>query len=126
MTAQVRSSMLRAAALITVLTVLARLAGFGRNLVFARTVGFNCLADTYFTVNTVPNILYEIVAGGALASLVVPLLAGAINRGDSEHADREERRAPAECQRQSGQHCARQRGAGGDARLLDRKRQRHP
>lgn len=88
MTAQVRSSMLRAAALITVLTVLARLAGFGRNLVFARTVGFNCLADTYFTVNTVPNILYEIVAGGALASLVVPLLAGAINRGDTEHADR--------------------------------------
>jgi putative peptidoglycan lipid II flippase len=88
MTAQVRSSMLRAAALITVLTVLARLAGFGRNLVFARTVGFNCLADTYFTVNTVPNVLYEIVAGGALASLVVPLLAGAINRSDTEHADR--------------------------------------
>jgi putative peptidoglycan lipid II flippase len=88
MTGQVRSSLLRAAALITVLTVLARLAGFGRNLVFARTVGFNCLADTYFTVNTVPNILYEIVAGGALASLVIPLLAGAINRGDTEHADR--------------------------------------
>jgi putative peptidoglycan lipid II flippase len=88
MSGQVRSSLLRAAALITVLTVLARLAGFGRNLVFARTVGFNCLADTYFTVNTVPNILYEIVAGGALASLVIPLLAGAINRGDTEHADR--------------------------------------
>jgi putative peptidoglycan lipid II flippase len=88
MTAQVRSSLLRAAALITLLTVLARLAGFGRNLVFARTVGFNCLADTYFTMNTVPNILYEIVAGGALASLVIPLLAGAINRGDSDHADR--------------------------------------
>jgi putative peptidoglycan lipid II flippase len=87
MTPQVRSSLLRAAALITVLTVLARVAGFGRNLVFARTVGFNCLADTYFTMNTVPNVLYEIVAGGALASIVVPLLAGAISRGDAAHAD---------------------------------------
>jgi putative peptidoglycan lipid II flippase len=88
MTPHVRSSLLGAAALITVLTVLARVAGFGRNLVFARTVGFNCLADTYFTMNTVPNVMYEIVAGGALASIVVPLLAGAISRGDAAQADR--------------------------------------
>src|SRR5690606_26568225 len=32
--------------------------------------------------NLIPNIVFEIVAGGALASLVVPLLAGAIAVGD--------------------------------------------
>jgi putative peptidoglycan lipid II flippase len=85
---QWRGTLLGAAALITILTVLARITGFGRNLVFARTVGATCLNSTYQTVNTVPNILYEIVAGGALASLVVPLLARAVAAGDRDHVDR--------------------------------------
>jgi putative peptidoglycan lipid II flippase len=85
---QWQGTLLGAAALITVLTVLARLTGFGRNLVFARTVGATCLNSTYQTVNTVPNILYEIVAGGALASLVVPLLARAVAARDHDHVDR--------------------------------------
>jgi putative peptidoglycan lipid II flippase len=83
-----QGTLLGAAALITVLTILARTTGFGRNLVFARTVGATCLNSTYQTVNTVPNILYEVVAGGALASLVVPLLARAVARGDRIHVDR--------------------------------------
>ncbi len=70
------------ALLIAGLTVCARVAGFGRQLVFARTVGPTCVGSTYQTANTVPNILYEIVAGGALASLVVPLLAAGVSAGD--------------------------------------------
>ena len=69
-----RRSVLGAALVVTAITVLARVGGLGRNFVFARAVGFNCVSDTYATVNTVPNILFEILAGGALASLVVPLL----------------------------------------------------
>jgi putative peptidoglycan lipid II flippase len=64
------------------LTVASRLAGFGRILVFTATVGGNELGDTYQAANTIPNIIFELVAGGALASLVVPLLAGAAARGD--------------------------------------------
>lgn len=75
-----------AAALISALTILARVTGFGRILVFSRTVGQTCLGDTYQTVNTVPNIVFEIVAGGALASLVVPLLARAVADGDRQRA----------------------------------------
>ncbi len=77
-----------AAVLIAVLTLLARLAGFGRNLVFARTVGTTCVGDTYVAANTLPNIIFEIVAGGALASLVIPMLSGAISSGDHERARR--------------------------------------
>lgn len=77
-----------AAMLIAALTILARITGFGRILVFSRTVGQTCLGDTYQTVNTVPNIVFEIVAGGALASLVVPLLARAVAAGDRERAGR--------------------------------------
>ena len=70
-----------AAALIAGITVLARIAGFGRTVVFLRTAGLGCVGGTYQTANAVPNILYEIVAGGALASLVIPLLAPAVGAG---------------------------------------------
>lgn len=71
-----------AAALIAALTVLSRLAGFGRTAVFTWVVERSDLGDLYLIANTVPNIVFEIVAGGALASLVVPLLAGAVAAGD--------------------------------------------
>jgi putative peptidoglycan lipid II flippase len=77
-----------AAALIAALTLLARLAGFGRTLVFTNTVGAGSTGDTYLAANTVPNIVFEVVAGGALASLVVPMLAGGIATGDREQVRR--------------------------------------
>ncbi|GAB2851992.1 lipid II flippase MurJ [Actinocorallia aurea] len=74
-----------AAALIAVLTVLARIAGFGRTAVFAKAVDTeSCLSDVYFAANQIPNIMFEIVAGGALASMVVPVLAAPAERGDAE------------------------------------------
>jgi putative peptidoglycan lipid II flippase len=76
-----------AAALIAGLTVLARIAGFGRTIVFISTVRDNSLGDLYSAANTVPNIVFELVAGGALASLVVPLLAGAVAAGDRQRVD---------------------------------------
>jgi putative peptidoglycan lipid II flippase len=77
-----------AAALIAGLTLLARVAGFGRTLVFTNTVGADSTGDTYQAANTVPNIVFEVVAGGALASLVVPMLAGGIAAGDREQVRR--------------------------------------
>ena len=78
----------RAAVLVAVITVAARIVGFVRILVFAHTVGPTCLGDTYYTANTVPNILFDVVAGGALTSIVVPVLAGPVEAGDDEGADR--------------------------------------
>ena len=65
----------RAAVLIGVITVVARLVGFARQVVFAHTVGTTCLGTAYTTANMVPNIIYDIVLGGALSSVVVPVLA---------------------------------------------------
>jgi len=77
-----------AAVLISALTLLARLAGFGRTVVFTNAVGADTTADTYVAANNVPNIVFEVVAGGALASLVVPMLAGGIAAGDREQVRR--------------------------------------
>src|SRR4051812_29491559 len=77
-----------AALMISVLTLLARLAGFGRTLVFTNAVGAGSTGDTYLVANSVPNIVYEVVAGGALASLVVPMLAGGIATGNRDQVRR--------------------------------------
>ncbi|WP_226899334.1 lipid II flippase MurJ [Nonomuraea phyllanthi] len=65
------------AMLIGAITVLARVAGFVKQYAFAQTVGTNCLATAYMTANQIPNIVFEVVVGGALAGMVVPVLAGA-------------------------------------------------
>ena len=66
----------RAAAIIGVLTLVSGVIGFGRQLVFAHTVGASCVGTAYTTANQVPNLIYDIVLGGALSSAVVPVLAG--------------------------------------------------
>ena len=66
----------RAAVLIGAITMLARVIGFGRQVVFAHTVQAQCLGTAYTTANMVPNIIYDIVMGGALTAVVVPVLAG--------------------------------------------------
>ena len=65
-----------AAVLIGGLTVAARVVGLGRQLVFAHTVQAFCLGTAYTTANQVPNVIYDIVLGGALTSIMVPVLAG--------------------------------------------------
>jgi putative peptidoglycan lipid II flippase len=77
-----------AAVLIGTVTVLARVAGFGRTVVFSQTVTTSCLSQAYFTANQIPNIIFEIVAGGALASMVVPVLAGPVERGAGDEVRR--------------------------------------
>ena len=71
----------RAALLIGAITMLARVIGFGRQVVFAHTVQASCLGTAYTTANMVPNIVYDIVMGGALTAVVVPVLAGPARAG---------------------------------------------
>jgi putative peptidoglycan lipid II flippase len=66
----------RAAVLIGAITIVSNLVGFGRQLVFAHTVSATCLGTAYATANQVPNIIYDIVLGGALTSVMIPVLAG--------------------------------------------------
>ena len=75
------------AALIAAVTVLSRSIGFLRTLAFSHTVGTQALADAYNTANQMPNTVFDIVAGGALASVAVPLLAGPLARDRRHEAE---------------------------------------
>lgn len=79
---------LGAAAGIALVTVAARVVGFGRTAVLSRTLGTSCVGDVYSAANAVPNVVFEVVAGGALAALVVPVLASAVAAGDRATASR--------------------------------------
>ncbi|MCB7138157.1 murein biosynthesis integral membrane protein MurJ [Cellulosimicrobium marinum] len=69
-----------AAVMITVVTVASRLVGFARSLVQSAAVGTEGVGSAYTAANLLPNVLFEVAAGGALAGSVVPLLAGPIAR----------------------------------------------
>jgi putative peptidoglycan lipid II flippase len=72
------------ALLIAGLTALSRLLGLGRTVVFSQSVGAGCLGTAYVTANQVPNLIYELALGGALASAMVPVLARAAMRSGAE------------------------------------------
>ena len=78
----------RGAAVIAGLTILSRLLGLARTLVFSQTVGAGCLGAAYVTANQVPNLLYELVLGGALTSAMVPVLARSAERAAGDPAEK--------------------------------------
>jgi putative peptidoglycan lipid II flippase len=78
----------RGAVVVAGLTMLSRLLGLVRTLVFSQTVGAGCLGTAYVTANQVPNLLYELVLGGALTSAIVPVLARSAERAAADPAEK--------------------------------------
>jgi putative peptidoglycan lipid II flippase len=77
-------SIARGASVIAGLTIVARILGLVRTLVFSQTVGATCLGTAYTTANQVPNLVYELVLGGAMASVMVPVLARSAERSTTD------------------------------------------
>ena len=74
--------------LIAGLTILTRILGLVRTLVFSQSIGASCLGTAYVTANQVPNLVYELVLGGALTSAMVPVLARSAERAAADPAER--------------------------------------
>jgi putative peptidoglycan lipid II flippase len=78
----------RGALVVAALTILSRVLGLVRTLVFSQAVGASCLGTAYVTANQVPDLLYQLVLGGALASAMVPVLARSAERAVTEPAEK--------------------------------------
>ncbi|MGG5259772.1 murein biosynthesis integral membrane protein MurJ [Phycicoccus avicenniae] len=76
-----------AAGLIALVTIVSRAAGFARILVFADSVRAQGVGEVYQSVNALPNVLFEVAAGGVLAAVAVPLIAHRLGAGERERAD---------------------------------------
>lgn len=81
-------SLARPAAVMAVGTALSRLTGLGRvvALAFALGVSESRLADAYNIANTLPVTLYELVLGGILTSIFVPVLVQELRTKDHDEA----------------------------------------
>ncbi len=79
---------LAAAGLIAGVTLVARVFGFGRWLVFSQSVGTTCVGTVYQAANQLPNVVFEVAAGGALAAVAVPIIAGQLARDEQTEATR--------------------------------------
>ncbi len=55
-------------------TLISRVTGFLRTFVFVLALGTTSLANAYNNANTIPNAVYDVMIGGVLTSVVVPLL----------------------------------------------------
>ena len=78
----------RDAVVVTVCTLLSRVTGFARVLVAAAVLGTGLLGDTYHAANIVPNLLFELVAGGVLQAVLVPTFVAARREGGDEELGR--------------------------------------
>ena len=79
----------RGAAVVASLTIVSRILGLVRTLVFSQTVGASCLGTAYVTANQVPDLLYQLILGGALASAMVPVLARSAERAAHDPVEKE-------------------------------------
>ena len=80
-----RAQLGRAAALITVCNLVSRISGFVRVIAIAGALGIAYLGDAYQRANEVSNVLFELLVGGLLFSVLVPSfveLLGAGARGE--------------------------------------------
>ncbi|HEX2321865.1 MAG TPA: lipid II flippase MurJ [Streptosporangiaceae bacterium] len=78
----------RGAGVIAGITMLARMLGLIRTLAFSQTVGATCLGSAYFTASQVPDLVAELVLGGALGSAMVPVLARSAERSFADPAEK--------------------------------------
>ncbi|WP_406456778.1 murein biosynthesis integral membrane protein MurJ [Streptomyces sp. NBC_00876] len=76
-------SVLRSGAVMAAGSIVSRATGFIRSAVVVAALGTGLRADGYTVANTLPNILYMLLIGGALNAVFVPELV----RAAREHAD---------------------------------------
>lgn len=73
----------RSSGLMAVANLASRLTGFARQVVLVGVLGVGVVNDAYTVSNTLPNIVYELLFGGVLTSVMIPLLV----RAQKEDAD---------------------------------------
>jgi putative peptidoglycan lipid II flippase len=78
----------RGALIVAGLTIFSRVLGLVRTLVFSQTVGASCLGTAYVTANQVPDLLYQLILGGALTMAMIPVLARSAERAGHDPAER--------------------------------------
>lgn len=80
--------LLRNLGVISLLTLISRVAGLAREILTAARLGAGPIADTFFQAMTIPNTFRRVLAEGAFNAAFVPLYARELEDKDRAEADR--------------------------------------
>jgi putative peptidoglycan lipid II flippase len=78
-----KPSLGRASSMMAIANLTSRITGFLRQVALVAVLGVTALSDAYTLSNTLPNIVYELLIGGVLSSVLIPVLV----RAQAEDAD---------------------------------------
>jgi putative peptidoglycan lipid II flippase len=78
------SGLLRSNLVVAAGTMLSRVTGLLRLMVFGWVIGQTALSDAYLIANETPNIVYDLLLGGVLSATLVPLFSGFVETDDEE------------------------------------------
>jgi putative peptidoglycan lipid II flippase len=76
----------RAARVMGAATAVSRVLGFGRVLVIAAVLGTTDLGNTFSASNSVSNVLFDLLAAGALSAVLVPAFVELLSRRGSQES----------------------------------------
>lgn len=76
------NDLFRASGIMALGTIISRITGFIRGILIVAVLGTTLLADTYNVANTMPNILYNLLVGGALTAIFIPQLVRSFEHDD--------------------------------------------
>lgn len=78
------SRVVRSAALVALIFAADKLLGVVRDAAIAHTFGASAALDAYYAAFELPDGLFTVVAGSAMATALIPILSALITRGDRE------------------------------------------
>ena len=79
-------SLLKSSTVMAVGTIVSRITGLLRGLLLVAVLGTTLLGDTFNVANTMPNILYNLILGGALTAVFVPQIVRSTKEADGGSA----------------------------------------
>ncbi len=82
----VRSGLVRAGFILSVTFLVSRALGYLRTVVLGATFGTGAELDAFFAAFRVPDLIFQLVAAGAMGSALITVLAGLMATGERAHA----------------------------------------
>ena len=79
-------SLARAGLVVSGAYLVARVLGYIRVVVIGTTFGAGPELDAFFAAFRIPDLIFQLVAAGAVASALVPIVAGMVAKGEQVHA----------------------------------------
>ncbi|MFQ3565526.1 MAG: murein biosynthesis integral membrane protein MurJ [Aggregatilineales bacterium] len=81
-----RGQIARSTLIVMIAFGMAKVISFVQTLIIARTFGVSAEYDAFVAANRVPEVIFNLIAGGAIAFAFIPVFAGLLAKGDDRQA----------------------------------------